>query len=141
MNAIRAILPGAVGVTHAAVSLFILLGLGAIAVGKLRGWRWSEGLAFRIAHFIAIALIMLRLTLGWACPFSVWEDRLRGEFVQGWVSGLAFRGTEERMFTLGCSAVFLATSLFGLQSLLESYIRRKRIESDGGNAAVPRIDI
>jgi len=100
-------------IVHAAVAMFVVLGVGAIWLGTFCNWRWTENLVFRVAHFAVIGFVMLRLFVGVPCPLSVWEDRLRGARSNGVFARLAFRGADDRKFRLGCKVIFGATILFG----------------------------
>lgn len=89
----------AVGLVHAAVVLFVAGGLVLILAGWARGWRWTQGLLFRLAHLLAVAVVVLQTWLGQLCPLTLWENRLRllarqdgvGEsFVAHWLDRLLY---------------------------------------------------
>ena len=71
------LLADALGVIHAAFVLFVIGGLALILAGWRLRWRWTEGLAFRIAHLAAITVVVLQTWLGQLCPLTIWENQLR----------------------------------------------------------------
>lgn len=105
------LLADAVLVAHAALALFLALGLAAILAGgpvwRLGGWRWVRGQAFRVAHLAGMAVVALEALLGLACPLTLLEDALRAQaggpasaqgFIARWVGGLLFYDFDERVF-------------------------------------------
>jgi len=52
------LLADAVLILHLAVVVFIVGGLVIIVAGNLRGWRWVNGLGFRVAHLTAIGVVV-----------------------------------------------------------------------------------
>lgn len=85
--------------THAGVVVFVVVGVILIAVGGMRGWRWTRGLVFRLVHLLTVAFIALQAWLGELCPLTVWEQRLRERagqpnyqesFIEHWLSELLF---------------------------------------------------
>ena len=88
------LLADAVLVIHFAVVLFVMGGLFVVIVGNLRGWRWVNRLWFRLAHLVAIAVVVAQAWLGRLCPLTIMESWLRGQagetgyrasFVEHWV--------------------------------------------------------
>lgn len=59
---------------HMAVVVFVVGGLLLIIVGNLRGWLWVNLLAFRVAHFLAVGVIVVQAWLGELCPLTVLES-------------------------------------------------------------------
>ena len=76
---LAAALADAVLALHAALVAFVVLGLPAIAVGHARGWRWTRGWTFRLAHLGAIGTVAAQAWLGVDCPLTVLELSLRRE--------------------------------------------------------------
>ena len=94
---------------HALLVAFIVLGLGFIIVGKLRGWAWVHGFRFRIAHLAAIGFVTLQAWLGAICPLTLWEMQLReragdatysGAFFAHWVERLLYYRAPDWVFIL-----------------------------------------
>lgn len=112
-----AFLADAVLVLHFAVVVFVVGGLPAIVVGRLRGWCWVDGWAFRLAHAGAIAVIVAQAWLGQHCPLTALESWLIGRagatapyeagFVAHWITRLIYFEAPPWVFAL-------AYSLFGL---------------------------
>ena len=101
-------------VVHFAIVLFIVGGLIAVWIGAALGWPWVRNPWFRYLHLAAIAYVAAEALLGVACPFTVWEDVLRGgmradSFVGRWVRRLLFYDAPEWAFTLAYLAWALAT--------------------------------
>ena len=71
------VLANAVLLLHVAVVIFVVLGLPAIAFGNWRKWAWANGLWWRSAHLLAIAVVVLQAWLGQHCGLTVLESRLR----------------------------------------------------------------
>ena len=51
-------LASAVLLAHVAVAAFVVLGLVLVVAGNLRGWRWVNGIGFRVAHLGAILVVL-----------------------------------------------------------------------------------
>ncbi len=105
---------------HAVIVLFVVGGLALIIAGNLRGWVWVNNLWFRLAHVIAIAIVVLQAWLGVLCPLTTLEVWLRsqageagysGSFVQYWLQELLYYQAPAWVF-------ILAYTLFGLLVVL-----------------------
>ena len=101
---------------HVALVLFVVGGLVMIVAGNLRRWPWVNGLAFRVAHLAAIAIVVAEAWLGIVCPLTSLEMWLReqgqgptyaGSFIEHWLSRLLYYDAPPWVFTA-------AYSLFGL---------------------------
>lgn len=101
---------------HFGVVVFVVAGLAAIVFGNLRGWRWVNGLWFRLAHLAAIGVVIVQSWLGRLCPLTVLESWLREHaggaaygrsFVEHWVQRVLFHEAPFWVFTF-------AYSVFGL---------------------------
>lgn len=86
-------------ITHFAIVLFIVGGLGAILLGNARGWAWVNGWGFRLAHLAAIGIVVAQAWLGELCPLTTLESWLRVQsgaapyeksFIAHWVHRLIF---------------------------------------------------
>lgn len=105
---------------HAVIVLFVVGGLALIVTGNLRGWVWVNNLWFRLAHVIAIAIVVLQAWLGGLCPLTTLEMWLRskageagysGSFVQYWLQELLYYEAPAWVF-------ILAYTLFGVLVVL-----------------------
>lgn len=110
------LLADAVLLLHFGVVVFVVAGLAAIVFGNLRGWRWVNGLWFRLAHLAAIGVVVVQSMLGRLCPLTVLESWLREQaggagydrsFVEHWVQRVLFHEAPFWVFTV-------AYSVFGL---------------------------
>src|SRR5436190_2400243 len=87
-------------VVHFAFVLFVLLGLFAIWMGRFLRWSWVRNFWFRLAHLLAIGIVVAESVGGVVCPLTTWEDKLRrlagggeiyaGSFMQHWIHRLMF---------------------------------------------------
>lgn len=89
------LLADAVLLVHFAVVLFVVLGLPVIVLGNHLGWRWVSRRFWRMAHLLAITVVVAQAWLGRYCALTDLESWLRGQagqaayqssFVQHWVS-------------------------------------------------------
>ena len=103
----------AVLVLHAAIAVFVVGGLLCIVVGRARRWRWVDGLAFRLLHLAAIAIVVAESWLGIVCPLTTLEMWLRarsgatvygGGFIEHWVGRLLFFDAPPWVFVAAYSA-------------------------------------
>ena len=105
---------------HVALVAFVVGGLLLILVGNLRGWRWVNGLAFRLTHLAAIAFVVLQAWLGAICPLTSLEMWLRaqaqaatysGSFIEHWLQRLLYYQAPGWVFTLGYTLFGLLVAL------------------------------
>ena len=84
---------------HAMFVAFVVFGLALILFGKIMGWLWVRNLWFRIAHLVAIAVVVLQSWAGVICPLTTWEMALReragsviyaGSFVSHWLEVILY---------------------------------------------------
>lgn len=133
-------------VLHFGVVAFVVGGLVLVWVGnglELRELkRWVNGLAFRAAHLLAIAIVVAESWLGIVCPLTSLEQALRsraglpvagGEegFLASWLSRLLFYDAPAWVFTL-------AYSLFGLLVVASWWYFPPRRAGGEAPAAGPR---
>lgn len=72
-------LADAILVLHLLIVLFVVLGLPIILLGNKAGWRWVNSLPWRVAHLVAIAIVVLQAWLGQYCVLTVLESFLRAQ--------------------------------------------------------------
>ena len=96
-------------IVHFAFIAFVVVGLVLILVGIFRRWAWIRNLWFRLAHLLAIGLVVAEAWCGMACPLTVWENGLRtgagaggyaGSFVQHWLHAMIFYDFPPVVFTV-----------------------------------------
>ena len=101
---------------HLAVVLFVVGGLVLVVVGNWRGWHWVNALWFRLAHLVAIGIVVAQAWLGAVCPLTTLESGLRvraraapyeAGFIEHWMQWLLYLDAPGWAFTL-------AYSLFGM---------------------------
>lgn len=89
----------AILVVHSLFVSFVVLGLVLIFAGKLWSWSWVHNFWFRIAHLVAIGIVVLQSWFGVICPLTVWEMVLRtkagdavytGSFIAHWIGQLLY---------------------------------------------------
>lgn len=99
---------------HAALVLFVVAGLPLIIGGNLAGWRWVNHWWFRLAHLLAIAMVVAESWLGIACPLTTLEVWLRSQagqsvqvesFIGYWLQRLLYYNFPPWVF-IGAYTVF-----------------------------------
>jgi hypothetical protein len=102
---------------HAALMLFVVLGLPLVVVGNRRGWRWINSPWLRFAHLALIVVVAGEAWLGLVCPLTTLEMALRaranettydGSFVEHWLQALLFWQAPAGVFTTAYSLFALA---------------------------------
>jgi len=115
-------------VAHCALVLFIGGGLALVLAGGALGWAWVTNPWFRLAHLLAIGVVVAQAWAGRICPLTVWEQALRqrageagysGGFIAHWLQELLYYEAPLWVFAL-------AYSLFGLLVLLAWWRVRPR---------------
>jgi hypothetical protein len=99
---------------HVMVVLFIVGGLLLIIAGGAWGWSWVRNPWFRVAHLIAIAVVVAQSWAGAICKLTVWEQALRqragdaayaGSFIVHWLDKLLYYQAPAWVFVL-CYTLF-----------------------------------
>jgi hypothetical protein len=94
---------------HFAIVLFVGLGLLFVWMGYFLNFRLVRNVYFRLAHLLVMGIVVLESCVGWVCPFTIWENQLRGStgqagysesFVAHWIHRLLFYEFSERTFTI-----------------------------------------
>lgn len=92
---------------HAALALFLTVGLAAVVIGGALGWRWVRGRGFRLAQLVGMGVVAAEALLGIACPLTELESALRAaaqapaygqSFVAHWLGRLLFYDFHEGVF-------------------------------------------
>lgn len=98
---------------HALFIAFVVLAVPLIVLGAWRKWEWARRPAFRIAHLVAIAFVVINTWLGEMCPLTIWENDLREQagtqgygdsFIAYWLGKLLFYDFPAWVFTIAYSA-------------------------------------
>lgn len=89
----------AVLLVHFGIVVFVVGGLLVVVAGNLVRWPWVNNAWFRVAHVLAIALVVVQAWLGKVCPLTVLESWLRAKagaatyrhsFIEHWVQHLLY---------------------------------------------------
>jgi len=105
--------------SHALFVLFVVVGLLLILAGRPMAWAWVRNPWFRLAHLLAIGVVVLQSWLGAMCPLTSWEMTLRakagdatysGSFIAHWVETLLYHQAPAWVFTV-CYTAFGALVL------------------------------
>ena len=99
---------------HVAFVTFVIFGLLFILAGNVVGWSWVRNRRFRIAHLVAIGIVVLQSWFGAICPLTTIEMALRdragdatysGTFVAHWLEAVLYYEAPAWVFAL-CYTVF-----------------------------------
>jgi len=110
------LLADAVLLLHFGIVLFVVGGLALVVAGNMLDWPWVNSLWLRLAHTMAIGIVVAQAWLGEVCPLTTLESWLRAQagspsysksFVEHWVERLLFYEAPAWVFTL-------AYTVFGL---------------------------
>jgi len=127
-HALYALAADAILVTHALFVVFVVFGLILIFLGKFFSWYWVRNRWFRIAHLLAIGIVVLQSWFGVICPLTTWEAALRlkaGEagyedtFIGYWLNALLYYQAPPWVFVVCYTA-------FGALVLLSWFLVRPR---------------
>jgi hypothetical protein len=113
------LLADAVLMVHFAIVVFVVGALPLIVVGNLRGWRFVNAWWFRLAHVVAILVVVAQAWLGVVCPLTTLENWLRAQagqavyessFIEHWLTRLLFYEAPAWVFTAVYTAFGLAVA-------------------------------
>src|SRR5436190_1003063 len=131
---IYSVLADLVLLVHFAFVAFVALGFLAIWVGYFCRWPFVRDLRFRVAHLLAIGVVLAESLTGFICPLTTWENQLRkhaGEapgysssFIQHWVGRILFHDWSEQTFTFIYAGFFI---LAGVTFWVVRPQRRQRV--------------
>ena len=109
-------LADAVLLLHVMFVGFVVFGLLLTVAGGYRDWAWVRNSWFRIAHLVAIGVVVAQAWAGIICPLTTLEIWLRrqsgdapyeGSFVQHWLQQLLYHDAPMWVFAA-------AYTLFGV---------------------------
>ena len=104
----------AVLLLHALFVAFVVIGLVLIFAGKARQWAWVRNPWFRLAHLVAIVVVVVQSWFGAICPLTTLEMMLRsragatvypGAFVAHWVDAMLYYRAPPWVFAV-CYTLF-----------------------------------
>jgi len=99
----------AVLLLHALFVAFVVFGLVAVLAGKALAWTWVRNPWFRVAHLLAIGIVVLQTWLGASCPLTTFEMALRaragdtvypGSFMAHWLDALLYYRAPQWVFAV-----------------------------------------
>lgn len=108
------ILADIVLVIHFTIVLFVIFGLVLTLLGGAMNWHWVRNFWFRLAHVIAIGMVVAQAWSGVVCPLTTLENHLReqggeatypGSFITYWIGELLFYDAPPWVFT-SCYTLF-----------------------------------
>jgi hypothetical protein len=95
---------------HFAYVLFVVLGMAVIWIGFFLNWAFVRNFWFRLAHLLAMGIVVVEALLGVVCPLTEWENKLRlstgnhplyqNSFVQYWIHRVMFYDASAMTFTI-----------------------------------------
>jgi len=97
---------------HVALVIFIVGGLVLIIVGNLVAWRWVNILWLRVAHLVAIGIVVAESLVKVVCPLTSLEMWLRmrarettytGSFIEHWLQRILYYEAPAWVFTAAYS--------------------------------------
>lgn len=106
---------------HLIFVAFVVLGLVLIFLGKRLRWSWVRNPWFRIAHLLAIGIVVVQSWLGGLCPLTTWEMKFReragdavysGSFIAHWLEKILYYQASPWVFTVSYTvfgAIVIAT--------------------------------
>ena len=108
-------------VVHFIFVSFVVIGLLVTWLGYFLRWVFVRNFYFRLAHILAMAVVLLESVFGVVCPLTTWEIQLRklgGQvvyedqtFMQYWIHKIMFFQLEPATFTTIYSCFFTALVL------------------------------
>jgi len=119
-------------VMHFAFVVFVVVGFMLILAGLLAHWTWIHNRNFRIAHLVAIGVVVLQAWFGQLCPLTIWENQLRRRagqssysesFVEHWLHEILFYEAAPWVFT----TIYTA---FGVLVVLTWYLGKRSGKDD-----------
>ena len=126
---------------HVLYVAYVLVGQLAIIAAAPFKRLWAKNPWFRFTHLTAIGIVAVEAIMGWRCPLSTWEEKLRLMDGQSFDSSATFlgrllhnllfiEGQPESFFTV----LYLAMMILVVQGLVmypPRWFRLGRVQADG----------
>ena len=99
---------------HVAFVVFVIAGLVLTVAGRFLRWVWVRNLWFRVAHLIAIGVVVAQSWADVVCPLTTIEMILRskageatyaGSFIAHWLEALLYFNAPAWVFAV-CYSIF-----------------------------------
>jgi hypothetical protein len=122
---------------HAMFVIFVVAGLILILVGKKYSWLWIRNPWFRLAHLLAITVVVIQALMGASCPLTIWEMELRflagdktysGAFIAYWIETFLYYRAPPWVFTLIYALFGACVGLSWFWVRPRSFFKDKRID-------------
>jgi hypothetical protein len=93
---------------HFGIVVFVVGGLVLVLVGNSRAWGFVNRWWFRLAHLVAIGIVVAQAWLGVVCPLTTLESSLRmragdagyeASFIEHWVGRALYYDAPPWVFT------------------------------------------
>lgn len=106
----------AVLLLHALFVAFVVFGLVLILAGRSLAWAWVRNPWFRLAHLLAICVVVVQSWFGVICPLTTLEMALRaragdtvytGLFMAHWIEAILYYRAPAWVFAV-CYTLFAA---------------------------------
>ena len=94
---------------HVLFVAFVGIGMLLIFIGKVRAWSWVRNPWFRLAHLVAIAVVVIQSWFGLICPLTSIEMALRsragdtsysGSFISHWLESILYYQVSPWVFVI-----------------------------------------
>ncbi len=101
---------------HVLFVVFVVAGLVLIFAGKAFSWSWVRNPWFRVAHLIAICIVVAQSWFGVICPLTSWEMSIRsrasdavysGSFISHWLETILYYQAPAWVFVVCYSAFWV----------------------------------
>ena len=101
---------------HTLFVVFVIVGLVLILTGKVLVWSWVRNWWFRVAHLVAIGVVVVQAWFGVICPLTTLEMALRrqagdatygGTFISHWLESILYYRAPAWVFA-ACYTAFAA---------------------------------
>ena len=98
---------------HVLFVVFVVGGLVMIFIGGMRNWRWVGNFWFRLAHILAIGLVVIQSWFAVMCPLTTLENILRekagsaaykGDFIAHWLQAILYYSAPAWVFAVAYTA-------------------------------------
>ena len=95
---------------HVGYVAYVLIGqLAVIVAGAFRA-RWGRNPLFRYSHLLFMGIVAFEAVMGWRCPLTTWEEKLRALAGQVTASeSFVARMMHDVLFIEGMPKVFFTT--------------------------------